>query len=113
MPSSKGWMALAPYGPTKCRACQSLRFIQEIGDEDLVGWAIGEFRFLLKPSLAWCTKMLQNVHICAKCSTECWKMWRFVRASLRRRSCDVVWNQILVRSSYQVTPLCAQVFDSK
>jgi hypothetical protein len=33
-------------------------------------------------------------------------MLRFVRASLRRRSCDVVWNQMLVRSSYQVAPLC-------
>ena len=31
-------------------------------------------------------------------------MWRFVRASLRRRSCDVVWNQMLVRSSYQSRP---------
>jgi hypothetical protein len=34
-------------------------------------------------------------------------MLRFVRSSLRQRSCDVVWNQMLVRSSYQVARLCA------
>jgi hypothetical protein len=31
-------------------------------------------------------------------------MLTFARASLRRLSCDVVWNQMLVRSSYQVAP---------
>jgi hypothetical protein len=53
-------------------------------------------------------KVMVSVRICAKCSAECCKMLRFVRSSLRRRSCDVVWNQMLVGSSYQVAPLCAR-----
>jgi hypothetical protein len=39
-------------------------------------------------------RMLQNVRVCARLT--------------RRRSCDVVWNQMLVRSGYQAAPLCAE-----
>jgi hypothetical protein len=39
-------------------------------------------------------RMLQNVRVCARLT--------------RRRSCDVVWNQMLVRSGCQAAPLCAR-----
>ena len=37
-------------------------------------------------------------------ATKCCEMLTLARAPLSRRSCDVVWNQMLVRSSYQVAP---------
>jgi hypothetical protein len=39
-------------------------------------------------------RMLQNVRVCARLT--------------RRRSSDVVWNQMLVRSGYQAAHLCAE-----
>ena len=51
-------------------------------------------RDLLKNAPELYEFLLQNVKVCARLT--------------RRRSCDVVWNQMLVRSGYQVAHLCAR-----
>jgi FG-GAP repeat len=74
---------------------------------DLFGWSVsvsGDTAVVgMAPSQASNTSM-GKAYVFVRSGATSWTL----QQELCRRSCDVVWNQMLVRSGYQVAPLCAR-----